>query len=129
VKIPWTLHIAIIKLQGTHESSYEEACDLASQLLDTNSKEFEKAVAGKVHSIEKSKLMSKVNKSRKTWTDKGYKKGYREGHNEGYRKGVADYQITYECSICGKEMIMKPGDNDHVAMKKMMKNGGWAHTS
>ncbi len=75
------------------ESTYEEACIRASQLLDPNSKEFEKAVADEISRIEKSQIMSKVNKSRKTWTEKGYKRGFSEGHKEGYRKGVDEYKI------------------------------------
>jgi flagellar biosynthesis/type III secretory pathway protein FliH len=101
VEIPWNLYIGIIKLQGKLESSYEEACIKASQLLDENSKEFEKALETKVRSIEKSQVMSKINKSKKTWTDKGYKKGYGEGHMQGYKKGVKEHKITYPCSICG----------------------------
>ena len=127
--IPWELHISLIKLQGRLESTYEEACIRASQLMDINSTEFEKAVKDETRKIEKSQVMSKVNKSRKTWTDKGYKKGYGEGHRQGYKKGVAEYKITYPCSICGGELVMMPGNKDHVAMKKMMVNGGWAHSS
>jgi hypothetical protein len=127
--IPWELHISLIKLQGSLESTYEEACIQASQLMDINSTEFEKAVAAETRNIEKSQVMSKVNKSRKTWTDKGYKKGYGEGHRQGYKKGVAEYKITYPCSICGGELVMMPGNKDHVAMKTMMVNGGWAHST
>jgi flagellar biosynthesis/type III secretory pathway protein FliH len=127
--IPWELHIALIKLQGRLESTYEEACNKASQLLDVNSIEFEKAVAAETRNIEKSQVMSKVNKSRKTWTDKGYKKGYGEGHRQGHNKGVAEYKITYPCSVCGEKLVMIPDNKDHVAMKKMMINGGWAHSS
>jgi flagellar biosynthesis/type III secretory pathway protein FliH len=127
--IPWELHIALIKLQGRLESTYEEACNKASQLLDVNSIEFEKAVAAETRNIEKSQVMSKVNKSRKTWTDKGYKKGYGEGHRQGHNKGVAEYKITYPCSVCGEKLVMIPDNKDHVAMKKMMINAGWGHSS
>ena len=61
--ISWELHIALIKLQGRLESTYEEACIRASQLLDINSTEFEKAVATEIRNFEKSQVMSKVNKS------------------------------------------------------------------
>ena len=128
-KIPWDLHIALIKLQGRLESTYEEACIRASQLLDPNGKEFEKAVADEINKIEKSQIMSKVNKSRKTWTEKGYKKGFSEGRKEGHRKGVAEHKITYPCSICKGELIMKPGEKDHIAMKKLMSDAGWRHVS
>ena len=128
-KIPWDLHIALIKLQGRLESTYEEACIQASQLMDINSTKFEKAVADEIRKSEKGQVMSKVNKSRKTWTDKGYKKGYGEGHRQGYKKGVAEYKITYPCSVCREELVMMPNNKDHGAMKTMMVNGGWAHSS
>ena len=115
--IPWELHIALIKLQGRLESTYEEACIHASKLMDINSTEFEKRVADETRNIEKSQVMSKVNKRRKTWTDKGY------------RKGVAEYKIKYHCSLCGEEIVMMPDNKDHVAMKKMMVTGGWGHSS
>jgi len=51
--------------------------------MDVNSTEFEKAVAVETRNIMKSDVMSKVNKSRNTWTDKGYKKGYGEGAARG----------------------------------------------
>ena len=107
--IPWVLHIALIKLQGRLESTYEEACIRASQLLDSNSEEFEKAVASETSKIEKSQIMSKVNKNRKGWIEKGYKNGFSEGHKQGYRKGVTENQITYNCSVCNGEIVMKPG--------------------
>lgn len=122
--IPWGLHIALIKLQGRLESTYEEACIRASQLLDTNSKEFDKAVADETRKIEKSQIMSKVNKSKKTWTEKGYERGFKDGHKQGYGKGVAEYKITYPCNVCNGELVMKPGENDHIAMKKMMSDAG-----
>jgi hypothetical protein len=127
--IPWELHIALIKLQGRLESTYEEACIRASQLLDINGDMFEKAVADETRKIEKGMFMSKVNKSRKTWTDKGYKKGFGEGRKQGYKEGMADYKITYSCNICNGELVMKPGENDHNAMRKMMSDGGWGHAS
>jgi len=129
LNIPWELHIALIKLQGRLESTFEEACIKASQLMDTNSAEFEKAVADETLNIEKSQVMTKVNKSRKTWTDKGYKKGHRDGDSQGYQRGVAEYKITYPCSICDEELVMVPNNPDHQAIKPMMAKAGWAHTT
>jgi hypothetical protein len=80
VQISWALRIGIIKLQGNLESSCEEACVKASQLLDVNSNEFGKALEVKTQNIEKSRLMKMINKSKKTWSEKGYRKGYMEGH-------------------------------------------------
>ena len=129
VKIPWSLHISIIKLQGELESTYEEACIRASKLLNVNSKKFEDVVEAKVRSFEKSSLLKKVNKSRKTWTDKGYNKGYTEGHRVGYMKGVREYKITYPCNICNKEMVLLPGRKNHEATKEFLRKAGWAHGS
>jgi flagellar biosynthesis/type III secretory pathway protein FliH len=126
--IPWELQIALIKLQGRMESTYDEACIKASQILDPNSEEFEKAVTKEVNKIKKSQVMSKVNKNKKTWSKKGYERGFSEGHRQGYKKGEADYKISYNCSVCGREIIMSPGEGDHLAMKKLMKEAGWAHS-
>jgi len=129
LNIPWELHIALIKLQGRLESTYDEACIKASQLMDPNSAEFEKAVANETRKIEKSQIMSQANKNRKTWTDKGYKKGRKDGDSQGHQRGVSEYRITYPCSICGKEIVMLPNNPDHEAMKPMMKNTGWHHNA
>jgi len=128
LNIPWELHIALIKLQGRLESTYDEACIKAAQLMDPNSAEFEKAVANETRKIEKSQIMSKANKNRKAWTDKGYKKGFNEGRKQGYQQAVAEYRITYPCSICGEDLIIIPNNPDHEAMKPMMAKAGWAHT-
>jgi hypothetical protein len=76
--------------------------------MDIISTEFEKRVVDETRNIEKSQVVSKVNKSRKTWT------------NKGYQKGVAKYKITYPCSVCGEELVMTPDNMDHIAMKKIM---------
>jgi hypothetical protein len=67
--------------------------------------------------------MTKVNKSRKTWT----KKGYSEGHRKGYEKGVKEYRITYPCCVCNEDLVMLPGGKDHEATKKFLREAGWGH--
>ena len=128
-EIPWPLHIALIKLQASEEVSYEEACLLASKFLDTNSETFRKEVEREIMKHDRSQLMSSINKSKKTWTEKGRKKGYNEGYRDGYSKGTTDFKITYPCSICGNELGMKPGAKDHEAMKGLMRQAGWAHST
>lgn len=75
--------------------------------------------------------MKKVNKNRKTWTEKGYTQGYKESHaagyQKGYRKGVAEYKTTYPCCICGGELVMKPGSKDHEEASKHLRKLGWHH--
>lgn len=127
--IPWNLHIAIVKLQASEECSYEEACVFASKILEPNSEAYREEIQRELLKHDRSQLMSSINKSKKSWTEKGRKKGYKEGYKKGYQKGSSDYKITYPCSVCGKDLVMKPSENDHVAMKQLMKERGWAHSS
>jgi flagellar biosynthesis/type III secretory pathway protein FliH len=73
--------------------------------------------------------MTKVNKSRKTWTEKGYEKGYGEGHREGYEKGVNEYRVTYLCSICGEELVRLLGNKNHETEKEFLSEAGWGHST
>jgi hypothetical protein len=117
VTLPWVLYIDLIRIQGDEGLNWDEACVRASLYLDPGKKEFIRAVEKESLSIYKSRFMTEMNKSRKKWVDKGYK------------KGVKEYMIVYQCSICGKELVLRPGQKDHEAMKKFMKNAGWAHSS
>ncbi len=128
-EIPWALHLAIIKVQASEELDYEEACLRASQLMDTNSKEYRKAVEVEANRLKKSQLMSEINKNKKTWRKKGYNSGYTDGDNAGHQRGVQEYRISYPCSVCGGELVMTPGAKDHEAAKMMMKQAGWAHST
>jgi flagellar biosynthesis/type III secretory pathway protein FliH len=127
--IPWELHMAVIKLQASEELDYEQACKRASQLIDTNSLEFKRAVQSEVNRLKKSETMTQINKGKKTWRKKGYNAGFKEGKKEGYQQGVNQYKITYPCSVCGKQLIMMAREKDHEAMKIMMRKAGWAHTT
>lgn len=111
VEIPWELNMAIIKIQAAEELEFEEACIHASKLLDVNGSEFHRAIETKVNKIKKSLVLSEVNKSKKTWREKGYKKGYDEGHRIGHQKGVNEFRITYSCAVCGEELVIKPNQN------------------
>ena len=129
VSIPWELNMAIIKIQATEEIGFDEACVLASKLIDENSGDFKKAVDSQVNHYKKSLLMSEVNKVKGSWMEKGYTKGLNEGQKDGYKKAELEYKITYPCSVCGGELVMKQGANDHETMKKIMSQAGWAHSS
>lgn len=119
--------MALIKLQASEETSFRDACLLASRLLGPNSEAYHQQIERELVKHDRSRVMSSVNKSKKTWMEKGRKKGYNEGYKSGYQKGSTDYKIVYPCSVCGGELLMKPGSNDHVAMKKLMVQAGWAH--
>ena len=107
--------MAIIKLQAFEETTYKEACILASKLLEPNSEAYHKEIQKQSAQQDRSQLMSTINKSKATWIEKEYKKGFDEGLREGYQKVVSDHKITYPCSVCGGEL----------AMKLLMAEKGW----
>lgn len=79
--------------------------------------------------FEKAKL--KLPNLEKLSYENGYKRGIKEGIDTGYMSGYYEaekkFKITYPCSVCGKPMVMEPGGEDHIAMKKYMKEHGWHH--
>jgi flagellar biosynthesis/type III secretory pathway protein FliH len=129
VDIPWELHIAIVKLQAKEETTYEEACKLASKLLEPNSEAYRKEVEKEINKQDRSQIMSTVNKSKASWIKKGYDQGFEAGNNIGYKRGEEGFKITYPCAVCGGELIMMPGAADHEAVKKYLKEKGWAHST
>ena len=42
--IPWSLHMAIVRLQGTEELEYEEACAHAAMLIEEGGERFKEEV-------------------------------------------------------------------------------------
>jgi len=126
-EIPWELHMGIIKLQASNECTYNEACIHAVPLLDSNNILFKKAVNTEVSKKDRSSIMTRINKSKASWNEKGRQKGFTEGHTSGYQEAVQEYKIVYSCSVCSGELVMKPGAADHEAMTQIMKENGWAH--
>jgi hypothetical protein len=57
--------MAIIKLQASEETTYEEACILASKLLEANSEVFQSAVDSMVSKRDRATILSKINKYNK----------------------------------------------------------------
>jgi hypothetical protein len=129
VKIPWDLHMALIKLQANEETTFREACILASKLLLPNSEAYHEQINREISKHDKSKLMSSVNRSRKSWMEKGRIEGFNEGYKQGYQKAASIFTVTYPCSVCGEYILMKPGEKHHQAMQQYMKEKNWAHTN
>jgi len=81
--------------------------------------------------FEKAKI--KLPNLEKLSYENGHKRGYEGGKDAGYKLGYdeaeEEFKITYPCSVCGKPTVMRPGDNDHIAMKGYMREHGWAHSS
>ena len=59
--------------------------------------------------------------------DEGWSDGFDDGKKEGHEQAREEFEITYPCSVCGKQMNMKPGGKDHMAMIGYMKEHGWHH--
>ena len=116
-KIPWELYMAIVRLQGEEDLDWDQACIRTAELIDVKREEFLKAVDMVADRKYKSRHMKELNSSRKSWTEKGY------------AKGAEEHRITYPCSVCGGDLTIKPGAKDHEAMKEMMKQAGWAHST
>ena len=119
--------MAIIKLQAAEELDFDEACVRASQLLDVNREEFQKAIDIKVNSIKKGLVLSEANRSRKTWTEKGYKQGHSDGEAAGYRRGVDENRITFPCAVCNQELWLPPNTEIHNQVMAFLKEKGWGH--
>ena len=81
--------------------------------------------------FEKAKI--KLPNLEKLSYENGYKRGFKEGKDAGYMLGYdeaeEEFKITYPCSVCGKQLVMRPGDKDHIAMKGDMREHGWEHSS
>ena len=52
---------------------------------------------------------------------------YKKAFSGGYEKARQDWQITYPCYICGGEVVVSPGSEDHKALIKALKNEEWSH--
>ncbi len=107
--------MSIIKLQASRECEYVEACKDAAALIDSNSELFNNMVQAEITKHDRSTMLTRINKARSTWIQKGYE------------KGVQDCQITYPCAVCGESLVMKKNGAAHQAMKAVMKQKGWAH--
>ena len=59
--------------------------------------------------------------------DEGWSDGFDDGEREGHEHAREEFEITYPCNVCGKQMNMKPGGKDHMAMIGYMKEHGWGH--
>ena len=50
---------------------------------------------------------------------------YTEGANDGYEKGKEDWQIWFDCNVCGEPCAIKPGSKAHKEIIKHLEN--WGH--
>ena len=81
--------------------------------------------------FEKAKI--KLPNLEKLSYENGYKRGFKEGKDAGYKLGYdeveEEFKITYPCSVCGKQLVMRPGSGSHIAIKGYLREQGWGHSS
>ena len=126
--IPWPLHIAVVRLQGSEELEYDEACLRAAVLIEEGSEKYKEAVKVEANRMYKSRFLGEMNKAKNTWIQKGYDDGFRKGKSVGYESAREAYQVRYPCSKCGGDLILKPDGKDTEAAIEFLKSQGWGHS-
>ncbi len=115
VDIPNELYMAIIRIQGTNNLSFEEACQEAAILIDPKIDEFNKQVKMKSETLSKSRFMTQLNNAQQTIKDNAFL--------EGFEKGKKFYRL--QCYVCGKDMSL----NSQIwESAKELLNNRWIHS-
>ena len=126
--IPWSLHMAIVRLQGTEELEYEEACARAAMLIEEGGEKYKETVKAEANRMYKSRFLGEQNKAKNTWIQKGYDDGFGDGKKAGIDIGRELDQIKYPCSKCGGDLILRPGNKDTESALEFLKSHGWGHS-
>jgi hypothetical protein len=126
--IPWTLHMAIVRIQGTEELEYMEACDHAAMLIEKRGKRYIEAVGAEANRIYKSRFLGEQNKAKNTWIQKGIDIGYKDGMEQGFELACNRFQISYPCASCGNDIVLRPEGEATKSAIEHLKSEGWQHT-
>jgi hypothetical protein len=126
--IPWSLHMAIVRLQGTEELEYEEACAHAAMLIEEGGRSYKEAVKAEANRLHKSRFMREQNKAKNTWIQKGISIGYKDGMNQGFNLASDRFQISYPCATCGRDIVLRPDGEATKSAVEHLKSAGWRHT-
>ena len=126
--IPWSMHMAIVRLQGTEELEYEEACIRAAVLIEEGGEGFKVAVKAEANRLYKSRFMGELNKAKNTWIQKGFSGGYDAGVEEGGILAKDSFQISYPCAVCGRDIVLRPDGEATKSAVEHLKSEGWRHT-
>ena len=127
--IPWSLHMAIVRLQGTEELDYENACAYAAVLIEEGREKYKEEVKAEANRLYKSRFMGELNKAKNTWIQKGYENGHKDGIDQGYELAKNRFQILYSCAICGRDIALKPDGDETKSAVEHLKSEGWRHTN
>ena len=122
--IPRRLQMAIIRLQADGDLNWDEACEKASELVDSNGTEFKKAVEHEAQRLHKSKFLEQMNRARLSI------------HNNGFEEGVKwvrenEDNFRAPCSVCGKPMYFSQNNSNWEEVKKTLHPAfaNWHHTT
>jgi hypothetical protein len=126
--IPWPLHIAVVRLQGSEELEYDEACLRAAVLIEEGSEKYKEALKAEANRMYKSRFLGEQNKAKNTWIQRGYDNGFGDGKKAGIDVSRESYQIKYPCSKCGSDLILRPGNKDTESAIGFLKSQGWGHS-
>ena len=122
--IPWSLHMAIVRLQGTEELEYEEACAHAAMLIEEGGERFKEVVKAEANRLYKSRFMGEQNKAKNTWIQKGFTNGHKDGVDQGYNLAIDRFQISYPCAKCGSDIVLRPdGEATKSAVEHLKSEG------
>jgi len=126
--IPWALHMAIVRLQGTEELEYEEACARAAMLIEEGGERFKEKVKAEASRQYKSRFLGEMNKAKNTWIQKGYTSGHKDGMDQGSNLARDRFQISYPCATCGTDIVLRPDGEATKSAVEHLKSEGWRHT-
>ena len=126
--IPWALHMAIVRLQGTEELEYEEACARAAMLIEEGGERFKEKVKAEASRQYKSRFLGEMNKAKNTWIQKGYNSGHKDGMDQGSNLARDRFQISYPCATCGSDIVLRPDGEATKSAVEHLKSEGWRHT-
>ena len=126
--IPWSLHMAIVRLQGTEELEYEEACARAAMLIEEGGERFKEKVKAEASRQYKSRFLGEMNKAKNTWIQKGYNSGHKDGMDQGSNLARDRFQISYPCATCGTDIVLRPDGEATKSAVEHLKSEGWRHT-
>jgi hypothetical protein len=115
--IPRELYFEIVRLQGSGDLDWNDACKLGAQRISRNTKEFEAALEREYLSRHRSALMTEFNKGRKT-IEENAKQDARKLH-----------EIWFYCSICDERISVTPSGACHKHIMSHLRESGWGHAA
>ncbi len=120
ISVPWSLYMAIVKLQAEKELDFESACERAGSLLNEKSGKFAQEVQSEANRVYKKRFMEEMNKAKGSWIERGRNAGFSDAENR--------YKIECSCANCGKSISLLPNSDITNMAIKHLESSGWRHT-